>query len=76
MGSCRGTAWVFEGDNFTTSSKRPGRKLKLALRDGRGLALEHEATTMGDYKYAQVIGVISHELHHLVQDFDLVEYQT
>ena len=28
-----------------------------------------------DYKYAQVIGVISHELHHLVQDFDLVEYQ-
>ena len=49
MGSCRGTAWVFEGDNFTTSSKRPGRKLKLALRDGCGLALEHEAASMSDY---------------------------
>lgn len=28
-----------------------------------------------DYNYAQLIGVISHELHHLVQDFDLVEYK-
>jgi hypothetical protein len=26
------------------------------------------------YDYAQVLGVISHELHHLAQDFDLVEY--
>ena len=28
-----------------------------------------------DYEYAQVIGVIAHELHHLAQDFDLVKYQ-
>tara|TARA_B100000674_G_scaffold284181_1_gene235114 strand:+ start:799 stop:1425 length:627 start_codon:yes stop_codon:yes gene_type:complete len=27
-----------------------------------------------DYEYAQVIGVIAHELHHLAQDFDLVRY--
>ena len=59
MGSCKGNAWIFDGDNFTTSSKRPGRKLKLALRDGRGLALEHEATTMGDYKYAQVLDLLN-----------------
>ena len=28
-----------------------------------------------DYDYAQLIGVISHELHHLTQDFELVEYK-
>jgi hypothetical protein len=28
-----------------------------------------------DYDYAQVMGVISHELHHLTQDFDLVDYK-
>ena len=27
-----------------------------------------------DYNYGQVIGVIAHELHHLAQDFDLVDY--
>ena len=27
-----------------------------------------------DYEYAHVIGVIAHELHHLAQDFDLVDY--
>ena len=28
-----------------------------------------------DYDYAQVMGVISHELHHLAQDFELVDYK-
>ena len=28
------------------------------------------------YDYAQVTGVIAHELHHLAQDFDLVEYSS
>ena len=28
-----------------------------------------------DYEYSQVVGVIAHELHHLTQDFDLIEYQ-
>ena len=28
-----------------------------------------------DYQYAHVIGVVAHELHHLTQDFDLVNYQ-
>jgi hypothetical protein len=28
-----------------------------------------------DYDYAQVVGVIAHELHHLTQDFELVNYQ-
>jgi hypothetical protein len=27
------------------------------------------------YDYAQVIGVIAHELHHLTQDFELVDYK-
>ena len=27
-----------------------------------------------DYDYAQVIGVIAHELHHLTQDFELADY--
>ena len=27
------------------------------------------------YDYPQVLGVIAHELHHLAQDFDLVDYQ-
>lgn len=27
-----------------------------------------------NYSYDQVIGVVSHELHHLTQDFDLVEH--
>ena len=27
-----------------------------------------------DYNYGQVIGVIAHELHHLTQDFELVDY--
>ena len=27
-----------------------------------------------DYEYSQVIGVIAHELHHLTQDFELVDY--
>lgn len=27
------------------------------------------------YDYAQVLGVIAHELHHLAQDFDLVDYR-
>ena len=27
-----------------------------------------------DYDYAQVMGVISHELHHLTQDFELIDY--
>ena len=29
-----------------------------------------------DYDYAQVIGVIAHELHHLTQDFELSDYST
>ena len=28
-----------------------------------------------DYEYAQIMGVISHELHHLTQDFELVEHK-
>jgi hypothetical protein len=28
-----------------------------------------------DYDYSQVIGVVAHELHHLTQDFELVNYQ-
>ena len=28
-----------------------------------------------DYVYSQVIGVIAHELHHLTQDFELVDYK-
>lgn len=28
-----------------------------------------------DYNYGQVIGVIAHELHHLTQDFELVDYK-
>ena len=27
-----------------------------------------------DYDFAQVMGVISHELHHLAQDFELINY--
>jgi hypothetical protein len=27
------------------------------------------------FDYAQVLGVIAHELHHLAQDFDLIEYE-
>ena len=29
-----------------------------------------------DYDYAQIMGVISHELHHLTQDFELIDYKT
>ena len=28
------------------------------------------------YNFAQVIGVIAHELHHLTQDFELADYKT
>lgn len=38
---CKGTSFVLQGENFSTLNKAPGRKLKLALRDGRGLSLEH-----------------------------------
>ena len=27
-----------------------------------------------DYTYSQIIGVVAHELHHLSQDFDLVDF--
>lgn len=39
--NCRGQAFILEGQNFTTLNTKPGKKIKLALCDGRGLALEH-----------------------------------
>ena len=38
---CKGISYILEGENFSTLNTKPGRKLRLALRDGRGLALEH-----------------------------------
>ena len=38
---CKGTSFVLQGENFSTLSKIKGSKIMLALRDGRGLAIEH-----------------------------------
>ena len=37
--ACKGGSYILEGENFSTLNTKPGRKLRLALRDGRGLAL-------------------------------------
>ena len=46
----------------------PHIKIRMLMQEGKWIK-NH------DYVYAQVLGVIAHELHHLVQDFDLVDYK-
>ena len=46
----------------------PHIKIHMLIQEGKWIKNHN-------YDYAQLIGVIAHELHHLTQDFDLIDYK-
>lgn len=56
------------GSSGLDEAYMPHVKIKMLMQERKWIK-NH------DYDYAQVIGVVAHELHHLVQDFELVDYR-